>query len=154
MFDPKSKIPTLKFAMDLKRIAKDTTKTLISYLTYQAVRVVYEQLDETEPKRAYWLHQFSSKEKIQDGEAYLHALFQEKQDLAFRILTVREHLANELADFLPEMLRTTIQQANTEQRRQQLERMTQVDSTQVDPTQVDSSETRNLPDPDSHPELS
>jgi hypothetical protein len=114
--------------MDLKQIAKDTTKTLISYLTYQALRIVLAQLDETEPKRAYWLHQFSARESIQDGEAYLQALFRERQDLAFRILTVREHLVEELADFLPEMLRTGIQQANLEQRCQQLERMTQVES--------------------------
>ena len=113
--------------MDLKQIAKDTTKTLISYLTYRAVRVVLEQLDETEPKRAYWLHQFSSRESIKDGEQFLRSLFLEKQDLAFRILTVREHLANELADYLPEMLQSGMQQANMEQRKQQLERMTQVD---------------------------
>jgi hypothetical protein len=113
--------------MDLKQIAKDTTKTLISYLTYQALRVVYEQLDETEPKRAYWLHQFASRESIKDGEVFLEALFKERQELAFRILTVRENLAEDIADFLPEMLRTTMQQLNTEQRKQQLERMTQVD---------------------------
>lgn len=112
--------------MDLNQIAKDTTKTLISYLTYRAVRVVYEQLDETEPKRAYWLHQFAARETLKDGERFLEALFKERQDLAFRILTVREHLANELADFLPEMLCTTMQQMNTEQRKQQLERITQV----------------------------
>lgn len=112
--------------MDLNQIAKDTTKTLISYLTYRAVRVVYEQLDETDPKRAYWLHQFASRESLKDGERFLEALFQERQELAFRILTVREHLASEVADFLPEMLRTTMQQFNTEQRKQQLERMTQV----------------------------
>jgi RbcX protein len=112
--------------MDLKQIAKDTTKTLISYLTYRAVRVVYEQLDETEPKRAYWLHQFSSRESIKDGEAFLRALFDERQELAFRVLTVRETLAEEIADFLPEMLRTTTQQLNTEHRKQQLERMTTV----------------------------
>ncbi len=126
--------------MDLKRIAKDTTKTLTSYLTYQAVRVVISQLDETEPKRAYWLHQFSAREKIQDGEAYLQALFQERQDLAFRILTVREHLANEIAEFLPEMLRSTVQQANMDQRRQQLERITQFGSTALS-SSSDSSET-------------
>lgn len=112
--------------MDLKQIAKDTTKTLISYLTYRAVRVVYEQLDETEPKRAYWLHQFASRESIKDGEAFLSALFNERQELAFRVLTVRETLAEEIADFLPEMLQTTVQQLNTEHRKQQLERMTQV----------------------------
>jgi hypothetical protein len=126
-------------AMDLKRIAKDTTKTLMSYLTYQAMRVVLAQLDETDPKEAYWLHKFSSRESIQDGEAYLRALFRENQKLAFRILTVREHLAEELADFLPEMLRSTMQQANMEQRRQQLERMTQLDlTTQGSSPELDS----------------
>jgi O-methyltransferase involved in polyketide biosynthesis len=113
--------------MDLKQIAKDTAKTLISYLTYQAVRTVIAQLSETDPPCAFWLQNFSSREKIQDGEAYLKALFQERQDLAFRILTVREHLAEEIADVLPEMLRTSTQQANMAQRRQQLERMTQMD---------------------------
>jgi hypothetical protein len=112
--------------MDIKQIAKDTNQTLISYLTYRAVRVVYEQLDETEPKRAYWLHQFASRESIKDGELFMQKLFQERQDLAFRILTVRETIAEELADFLPEMLRSGMQEANIEQRRNQLERMTRV----------------------------
>jgi hypothetical protein len=112
--------------MDLKQIADDTTKTLISYLTYRAVRVVYEQLGETEPKRAYWLHQFSSRESIKDGELFMRRLFQERQDLAFRILTVRESLAEELADQLPGMLRSAMSQMNMTQRREQLERMTQV----------------------------
>jgi hypothetical protein len=127
------------FPMDLKQIAKDTTRTLISYLTYQALRTVLAQLDETDPKQAYWLHQFSSREKIQDGEAYLRALFQENPKLGFRLLTVREHLAEELADFLPEMLRTTMQQSNMEQRRQQLERMTQVDPNSPHPDQTAES---------------
>ncbi len=112
--------------MDLKQIAQDTTKTLISYLTYRAVRVVYEQLGETEPKRAYWLHQFSSRESIKDGELFMQKLFQERQDLAFRILTVRESLVEELADDLPGMLRSAMTQANMTQRCAQLERMTQV----------------------------
>jgi RbcX protein len=113
--------------MDLKQIAKDTTKTLVSYMTYQALRVVIAQLDETEPKRAYWLRQFSYRVSIQDGEAFLKALFQEEQRLAFRLLTVREHIAEEIADYLPEMIRTGVQQANLQQRTQQLERMTQTD---------------------------
>lgn len=113
--------------MDLKQIAKDTAKTLSSYLTYQALRAVLAQLSETNPPLALWLHRFSATDKIQDGEAYLQALFQEKPDLALRIMTVREHLAQEVADFLPEMVRAGIQQANTEHRRQHLERMTQLD---------------------------
>jgi len=114
--------------MDLKQIAKDTSKTVISYLTYQALRAVLAQLSETDPPRALWLQQFSGREKIQDGEAYLRSLFSERPDLGFRILTVREYLATEVADFLPEMVRTGIQQANMDHRRDQLERMTQLDS--------------------------
>lgn len=113
--------------MDLKQIAKDTSKTLLSYVTYQALRVVMAQLDETEPKRAYWLRQFTAQHSIQDGEAYLQALFREEQRLAFRLLTVREHIAEQIADYLPEMLRTGVQQANLQQRTEQLERMTQID---------------------------
>lgn len=112
--------------MDLKQIANDTTQTLISYLTYRAVRVVYEQLDETDPKRAYWLHQFASSESIKDGDLFVEKLFRERQDLAFRVLTVRESLAVSLADFLPDMLRSGMSAANVRQRSQQLERMTQV----------------------------
>lgn len=136
--------------MDLRQIANNTAKTLTSYLTYQAVRTVIAQLNETDPPRAYWLHQFSSRERIQDGEAYLRALFHERQDLAFRILTVREHIANEIAEVLPEMLRSTIQQANMEQRRQQLERMTQVnlDEALASPDQAIDPQT---PDRDSEP---
>lgn len=114
--------------MDHKQIAKDTAKVVISYLTYQAVRTVINQLNETDPPRALWLQRFSTKERVQDGELYIRDLFQERQDLAFRILTVREHLANEICEFLPEMVRTGIQQANMQHRRQQLERMTQFDS--------------------------
>ena len=112
--------------MDLKKIANDTTKTLVSYLTYQAVKVVYEQLDETEPKRAYWLHQFASGESITDGDRFIEKLFRERPDLAFRVLTVREALTDSLADFLPDMLRQQMSQSNLKQRSQQLERMTQV----------------------------
>lgn len=113
--------------MDLKQIAKDTAKTLQSYLTYQAVRTVLAQISETNPPLALWLHRFSSTDKIQDGEAYIQNLSREKPDLALRIMIVREHLAQEVADFLPEMVRTGIQQANIEHRRQHLERITQLD---------------------------
>ena len=94
--------------MDIKRIAKDTAKTLQSYLTYQAVRTVLAQIGETNPPLALWLHRFSATDRIQDGEAYIENLFREKPDLALRIMTVREHLAEEVADFLPEMVRAGI----------------------------------------------
>lgn len=113
--------------MNLNQIAKDTAKTVMSYLTYQAVRTVIAQLTETDPPRAFWLQQFSSREKVQDGEAYMQALLREQAALGFRILTVREHLANEICEFLPEMVRTGILQSNLQLRCEQLERMTQVD---------------------------
>ena len=60
------------------------------------------------------------------GEAYLRDLLQKHQALAFRVMTVRAHLAEEVAEFLPEMVCTGIQQANIEHRRQYLERITQL----------------------------
>nr|AGG34892.1 chaperonin-like protein [Nostoc sp. 'Peltigera horizontalis cyanobiont']AGG34894.1 chaperonin-like protein [Nostoc sp. 'Peltigera horizontalis cyanobiont'] len=113
--------------MNLKQIAKDTAKTLQSYLTYQALRTVLAQLGETNPPLELWLHNFSSG-KIQNGESFIEQLLQEKPDLALRIMTVREHIAEEIAEFLPEMVCTGIQQANMEQRRQHLERITRIDT--------------------------
>ena len=127
--------------MDLKRIAKDTAKVLTSYLTYQAVQTVLAQLREMDPPQAFWLNAFSSKENIQDGEAYLQALLREKPELAYRIMTVRQHIADEVAEFLPEMVCTGIQQANMGHRRQHLERITQLnlsDSTPVSDAESDS----------------
>nr|ARS45521.1 chaperonin-like protein [Scytonema hyalinum WJT73-NPBGC] len=118
--------------MNLKQIAKDTAKTLQSYLTYQALRTVLAQLGETNPPLALWLHNFSAN-KVQDGEAYIKELFREKPDLALRIMTVREHIAEEVADFLPEMVRTGIQQGNMEQSRRHLERITQMNVSNPSP---------------------
>ncbi|HIK43465.1 MAG TPA: chaperonin family protein RbcX [Leptolyngbyaceae cyanobacterium M65_K2018_010] len=112
--------------MDLKRIAKDTASVLISYLTFQAVKTVLNQLRETDPPQAYWLNAFSTKEALQDGEAYLTALMAERGDLAVRIMTVRQHIAEEVGEFLPEMVLTGIQQANMDHRRRYLERATQL----------------------------
>lgn len=112
--------------MDLKKSAKDAAKVLTSYLTFQAVKTVLSQLRETNPAHAYWLNTFSTKEALQDGEAYLNALLQENAELAMRIMTVRQHIAEEICEFLPEMVLTGIQQANMEYRRQHLERITQL----------------------------
>ncbi|AFY73724.1 RbcX protein [Synechococcus sp. PCC 7502] len=111
--------------MDLKQVAKDTTKVLSSYLTYQAVKVVISQLSETNPPLAIWLSNFSSTAKIQDGEAYIQELMGVEQPLAFRIMTVREHLAQEVTEFLPEMTIAAIAQANMKHRCQYLEKVTQ-----------------------------
>lgn len=123
--------------MDLKQAAKDTAKVLTSYLTFQAVKTVLSQLKETNPAQAYWLNTFSTKEALQDGETYLTALMLEKPDMAMRIMTVRQHIAEEICEFLPEMVIANLQQANMEHRRQHLERLTQLD----DGTHLDQSET-------------
>ncbi len=117
--------------MDLKRIAKDTTQVLTSYLTYQAVRTVLSQLLETNRPLFHQLNEFASREKLQDGEAFISDLLQEHAELAFRIMTVRQHLAEEVAEFLPEMLTTNIQQANMGHRKRQLEKMTQMTSEEL-----------------------
>jgi hypothetical protein len=118
--------------MNLKQIAKDTAKTLQRYLTYQALKTVLAQLSETNPPLELWLHNFSA-DKIHDGEAYIEQLLQEKPDLALRIMTVREHIAEEITEFLPEMVRTGIQQSNMEQRRQHLEHITQLNLSNPSP---------------------
>jgi hypothetical protein len=119
--------------MDLKQVAKDTTKVLSSYLTYQAVRVVISQLSETNPPLAIWLSNFSSGSKIQNGEAYIQELIEADQPLAFRVMTVREHLAQEVTEFLPEMTIAAIAQANMQHRCQYLEKVTQFNLTTESP---------------------
>nr|ACN58397.1 RbcX [Planktothrix pseudagardhii HAB639]ACN58400.1 RbcX [Planktothrix pseudagardhii HAB662]ACN58402.1 RbcX [Planktothrix pseudagardhii HAB1130]ACN58404.1 RbcX [Planktothrix pseudagardhii HAB1131]ACN58406.1 RbcX [Planktothrix pseudagardhii NIES-914]ACN58410.1 RbcX [Planktothrix sp. HAB517]ACN58412.1 RbcX [Planktothrix pseudagardhii HAB1133]ACN58414.1 RbcX [Planktothrix pseudagardhii HAB1128]ACN58416.1 RbcX [Planktothrix pseudagardhii HAB1347]ACN58418.1 RbcX [Planktothrix pseudagardhii HA len=133
--------------MDIKQVAKETSKVLASYLTYQAVRIITNQLRETNPGQAIWLSGFSSTGKIQDGEAYLQEMLQENQEMAFRIMTVRDHLVEEVADYLPEMVRDNIQKANMDYRRQYLERMTQLSSIEPNPEtelQTDSEPNADL----------
>jgi hypothetical protein len=112
--------------MDLKQPAKDAARVLTSYLTYQAVKTVLNQLKETNPADAYWLNSFSTKESLQDGETYLSNLLKENVALAMRIMLVRQDIAEGICEFLPEMVITSIQQANMEHRRQHLERITQL----------------------------
>lgn len=117
--------------MDIKQTAKDTAKVLQSYLTYQAVRVVMHQLRELDPPCGYWFNAFANNHSLQDGEAFVTALLAERADLAIRVMTVRQHLADEIAEFLPEMLTTGIQQANMNHRRIHLERITQISNTEL-----------------------
>jgi hypothetical protein len=117
--------------MDTKQIAKDTGKVLISYLTYQAVRVIMHQLRELDPPCGYWFNAFANNHDLQDGEAFITALLEERADLAIRVMTVRQHLADEIAEFLPEMLLSGIQQANMNHRRLHLERITQISSAEL-----------------------
>jgi hypothetical protein len=115
--------------MDIKIVVKATAKVLTSYLTYQAMRTVLDQLSQTNPPLALWLHQYSGQQTIQDGELYLQELLKVNQELALRIMTVREHLAKDVLEFLPEMVEDNIIQSNMEHRRQHLERLSQLSVT-------------------------
>jgi vacuolar-type H+-ATPase subunit I/STV1 len=116
--------------MDIKRSTKSISSMLINFLTYEAVKTVYEQLLETDRLKALWFNQFSTREKIQNGELYIKELLEVHQDLAFRVMTVRDHLASEVLDFIPEMTRSGIQQSNMQLRCQHLERMMNVQVSQ------------------------
>jgi hypothetical protein len=127
--------------MQPQQVAKATAKVLQSYLTYQAVRTILNELSETNPPEAIWLSQYTANHNIQDGEAYLDGLMAEDKALVLRILTVREHLAEQVLDFLPEMVRSGISQANMEHRRHLLERLTQsVSEPTVPPAETADSE--------------
>jgi hypothetical protein len=112
--------------MDRKQVAKATTKVISSYLTYQAVQSVLTELTEMNPPLALWLRGFSGQQILQDGEVYLLALLAQNQELAFRIMTVREHLVEEIMEDLPEMVLHDIKLKNSQHRKQQLEKLSQL----------------------------
>jgi hypothetical protein len=112
--------------MDIKRSTKSTANMLINFLTFEAVKTIAEQLEETDKLKALWFNQFSTKQRLQNGELYIKDLFGVNQEMAFRVMTVREHLANEILDFIPEMTRTGIQQSNMQLRRQHFEHIMNV----------------------------
>jgi len=116
--------------MDIKRSTKSTAKMLINFLTFEAVKTIAEQLEETDKLKALWFNQFSTRERLQNGELYIKDLFEVHQEMAFRVMTVREHLANEILDFLPEMTRTGIQQSNMQLRRRHFERIMSVQASE------------------------
>jgi hypothetical protein len=116
--------------MDLKQVAKSTVKVISSYLTYQAMQIVLMQLVESNPPKAIWLREFSGQRIMQDGELYLQSLLSYESELAFRIMTVREHLVEEIAEDLPEMMCHEIKHQNILHRRQHLEKLTQLSVTE------------------------
>lgn len=89
------------------------------------------QLRELDPPCGYWFNAFATNHDLQNGEAFIAALLEERADLAIRVMTVRQHLADEIAEYLPEMLVSNIQQANMNHRRTHLERITQISSTDL-----------------------
>jgi RbcX protein len=126
--------------MDRKQVAKATTKVISSYLTYQAVQTVLAQLTETNPPLALWLRSFSGRKIVQDGEVYLLALLSENQELAFRIMTVRKQLVEDIMDDLPEMVFYEIEYQNSQHRKQQLEKLSQLSITEPNSHLESSSE--------------
>jgi RbcX protein len=126
--------------MDRKQVAKATTKVISSYLTYQAVQTVLAQLTETNPPLALWFRSFSGRKIVQDGEVYLLALLAEHQELAFRVMAVREHLVEEIMDDLPEMVLHDIKHKNSQHRKQQLEKLSQLSITEPNSHLESSSE--------------
>jgi hypothetical protein len=114
--------------MTYKQVVKDTARVLQSYLTYQAVKIIIDQLTETNPGQAIWLRNFSDRTKVQDSDNYLRELTLENKELVLRILTVRQDIAKQILEFLPEMVETNIEQSNMEHRRHLLERLTQSSS--------------------------
>lgn len=128
--------------MSFKKVAQDTAKVLQSYLTYQAVKTIIDQLSETNPGQAIWLREYSHHQKVQDSDLYIEGLMLENKELLLRILTVREHLGEQVLEFLPEMVSTGIKQSNMEHRRHLLERLTQtqtVSSEETTKTDLDSN---------------
>lgn len=128
--------------MDYKQVAKDTAKVLQSYLTYQAVRIIINQLRETNPGQAIWLSDYSDRTKVQDSQTYIDNLMGENKELVLRILTVRQDLAEQVLEFLPEMVTTGIIQANIEHRRHLLERLTQTQSSSLTSSTLDGDKSK------------
>jgi hypothetical protein len=126
--------------MDRKQVAKATTKVISSYLTYQAVQTVLTELTEMNPPLALWLRGFSGQTTLQDGEVYLLALLAQNQELAFRIMAVREHLVEEIMEDLPEMVFHDIKLKNSQHRKQQLEKLSQLSITEPNSHLESSSE--------------
>ena len=122
-------------------IAKDTAKVVQNYLTYQAVKIIIEQLTETNPGEAIWLRKYSSGGKLQNADAYIEELMSEipGKPLVMRIMAVRDDLAVQVMESLPEMVASSIKESNLEHRRHLLERLTR-SSTQSDSTELDTNE--------------
>ncbi len=112
--------------MQPKDIAKDTAQVVQNYLTFKAVQLVITQLAETNPQESIWLRQYSSGGKLRDAEAYIEEIMSEPRgkELALRIMIVRDNIATQTLEFLPEMVAAGIKSDNLVHRRHLLERLT------------------------------
>ena len=125
--------------MQPKDIAKDTAKVVQNYLTFKAVQLVITQLAETNPQESIWLRQYSSGGKLRDAEAYLEGIMSEPRgkELALRIMLVRDNIAEQTLEFLPEIVSAGIKSDNLLHRRHLLERLTR---TSEEALNLDASE--------------
>lgn len=130
--------------MQPKDIAKDTAAVVQNYLTYKAVMLVIEQLAETNPGEAIWLRQYSSGGKLRNAETYLEEIMSEPRgkELSLRIMAVRDSLAEQTLEFLPEMVTSGIKRDNLTHRRSLLERLTRSPET-TEESSLDVSEVRS-----------
>ncbi|HEY9771310.1 MAG TPA: chaperonin family protein RbcX [Coleofasciculaceae cyanobacterium] len=112
--------------MQPKDIAKDTAKVVQNFLTYKAVQLVIAQLAETNPRESIWLRQYSSGGKLRDAETYLRDIMSQPRgkELALRIMTVRDNIAEQTLEFLPEIVASGVKKDNLAHRRYLLERLT------------------------------
>lgn len=126
--------------MQPKDIAKDTAKVVQNFLTYKAVQLVIAQLAETNPRESIWLRRYSSGGKLRDAETYIEEIMSEPRgkELALRIMTVRDSIAEQTLEFLPEIVASGIKQDNLAHRRHLLERLTQSSTENIN---LDASET-------------
>ena len=125
--------------MQPKDIAKDTAKVIQNYLTFKAVQLVITQLSETNPQESIWLRQYSSGGKLRDAEAYLEGIMSgpRGKELALRIMLVRDNIAEQTLEFLPEIVSAGIKSDNLLHRRHLLERLTR---TSEEALNLDASE--------------
>jgi DNA-binding TFAR19-related protein (PDSD5 family) len=135
--------------MQPKQVAQASAKVLQSYLTYQAVCTILDELSETNLPQSLWLRNYTANHNIQNGEAFLEELMTENKEMVLRILTVREYLAEQVLEFLPEMVQTGISQANIEHRKHLLERLTRspLESPRLPETADSEFNLNDSPDP-------
>ena len=128
--------------MQPKDIAKDTAKVIQNYLTYKAVQLVIVQLAETNPRESIWLRQYSSGGKLRDAEGYLEEIMSQPRgkELALRIMIVRDNIAEQTLEFLPEMVASGIKSDNLAHRRTLLERLTRTSDEVLNPDVSETSQ--------------
>lgn len=111
-----------------KRVARETAKVLQDYLTYQAARTIILQLAETNPPESLRVRRILAGDNFRNSDASLERLLQDHKELALRILTVREHLAEVALEGMNERVMDGIRESNLRTRCQILERLTRSES--------------------------